>query len=63
MDILGAIGAINAIILALILGGKRNKTKSDKILIAWVINFSLYFSFYFLFERQMLKLAVLTSQD
>jgi len=53
MDVIGAIGAINALLLVLLLAIKRSKTVSDKILIAWIINFSLYFGCYFLFEQYM----------
>lgn len=59
MDVLGAIGAINALLLALLLGKGKSKTISDKVLIAWVLNFALYFGNYFLFEREMMKLDVL----
>lgn len=59
MDILGAIGAINALLLAFLLGTKKRKTARDKVLIAWVLNFFLYFGYYFLFERQLMRLDVL----
>lgn len=59
IEILGAIGAINALLLVLLLGKMKNKTVSDRILIAWVFNFALYFGNYFLFERQIFKLDVL----
>jgi len=59
MDVLGAIGAINALLLAILLGKKKSKTACDKVLIVWVLNFALYFGNYFLFERQMMKLDVL----
>jgi len=51
MDIFGAIGAINALLLALFLFKEKSKTTSDKILIVWVLNFFLYFGCYFLYER------------
>lgn len=51
MDVIGAIGAINALFLALLLGKRKNKSVNDKVLIAWIINFTLYFGFYFVFER------------
>ena len=57
MDILGAIGAINALLLALLLGKKKSKTVNDKVLIAWILNFSLYFGYYFLFEHYMNSLS------
>lgn len=57
MDVFGAIGAINALLLALLLGKKKSKTVSDKVLIAWILNFSLYFGCYFLFEHYMNSLS------
>lgn len=59
MDILGAIGAINALLLVFLLGTKKRKAASDKVLITWVLNFFLYFGYYFLFERQVMKSDVL----
>ena len=59
MDIFGAIGAINALLLALFLVKEKNRTVSDKILIAWVLNFFLYFGCYFLFERFTNKISII----
>jgi len=59
MDVLGAIGALNALLLALLLLRKKNKTAKDKVLIAWVLNFFLYLGFYFLFERYPERISIL----
>jgi len=54
VDILSAIASINAIIIAFLITQKKQKSISDYILIAWVINFAFHFAIPFLIERQVL---------
>jgi len=53
VDIIGAIASINALIIAFLIANKKNKTTSDYILIAWVINFALHFATPFFIERHV----------
>jgi hypothetical protein len=54
MDIISTIGSIIAVIIAFLLVNKKGKNISDKILIAWVLNFALHFAMPILIERQIL---------
>ena len=54
MDILSAIASMNAIIIALLISLKKQKSISDKILIAWVINFACLFAIPYLIEHELL---------
>ncbi len=54
MEIVGAIGAINAVIIAFFLSKKRNKSISDNILTIWVLVFALHFSMPFFIEKRLL---------
>ena len=53
MEIVGAIGAINAIIIALLLSKKKDKSISDRILTIWVLLFALHFSMPFFIEKKL----------
>ena len=53
MEILSAITSINAIIIALLISLKKQKSISDKILIAWVINFAFLFAIPFCVEHKL----------
>ena len=53
MDILSAIASMNAIIIALLISLKKQKSISDKILIAWVVNFAFHFAIPLGIERQL----------
>ena len=48
MDVIGAIGAINAIIIAFFLYNKKEKNISNGILTIWTIVFAIHFSTPFL---------------
>ena len=54
MDIISAIGSINALIIAFLLINKKGKSISDKVLIAWIVNFAFHFAMPFFMERQIL---------
>ncbi|MGQ8337039.1 helix-turn-helix domain-containing protein [Sunxiuqinia sp. A32] len=54
MDIISAIGSVNAIIIALLLISRKEKNISNKILIAWTLNFAIHFAILFLAERKIL---------
>ena len=54
MDIVSAIASVNAWVIAILISGKKNKSISDYVLIAWVINFAFHFAIPFLIERQVL---------
>ena len=54
MDIVSAIASINALVLAILISSKKQKSISDYILIVWVINFAFHFAIPFLIERQIL---------
>lgn len=51
MDIISAIGSINALIIALLIYHKKKRNISDRILIAWVLNFALHFAILFFIEK------------
>jgi uncharacterized membrane protein YczE len=53
MDVVGAIGAINAIIIAFFIYNKKERSLSNKILTIWVIAFALHFSIPFFIERKL----------
>lgn len=53
MDIVSAIASVNALLIAVLIAGKKQKSISDFILIAWVINFAFHFAIPFLIERQV----------
>lgn len=53
MDVIGAIGAINAVIIAFFLYKKKDKSINDKLLMAWVCLFALHFSMPFFIERKL----------
>lgn len=54
MDIISAIASFSALLIAFLTYSKRNKTISDKILVAWVINFAFHFAVPFFLERKLL---------
>lgn len=54
MDIVSAIASVNALVIAILISGKKDKSISDYVLIAWVINFAFHFAIPFLIERQVL---------
>ena len=54
MEIISAIASINALIIAFLVSRKKEKSTSDYILIAWVINFSLHFAIPFFIENKVL---------
>lgn len=54
MDILSAIASINALLIAFLISGKKQKNASDYVLILWVINFAFHFAIPFLIERKVL---------
>lgn len=51
MDIISAIASINAFIIAFLISRKQQKSISDKLLIAWIINFAFYFAIPFCIEN------------
>jgi AraC-like DNA-binding protein len=53
MEIVGAIGAINAVIIAFFLSKKQDKSISDRILTIWVLLFALHFSIPFFIEKRL----------
>jgi len=53
MDIVSAIASINALIIAFLISRKKQKSTSDFILIAWIINFAFHFFIPFGIERQI----------
>lgn len=53
MEILSAIASINAIIIAFLVSLKKKKSISDKILVAWVINFAFLFAIPFCIEQKL----------
>lgn len=53
MDILSAFASINAIIIALLISLKKQKSISEKILIAWVLNFAFLFAIPFCIEHRL----------
>ena len=54
MDIISAIGSINALIIAFLIYRKKTRSISDNILIIWVLNFALHFAILFLNEKNLL---------
>lgn len=54
MDIVSAIASINALVIAILISGKKQKSITDYVLIVWVINFAFHFAIPFLIERQVL---------
>lgn len=54
MEIISAIGSFNALIIAFLIYSKKGKTLSDKILLAWILNFAFHFAMPILMERQIL---------
>lgn len=54
MDIISAIASFSALLIAFLIYSKRNKTISDKILVAWIINFAFHFAVPFFLERKLL---------
>ncbi|WP_430814925.1 helix-turn-helix domain-containing protein [Carboxylicivirga sp. RSCT41] len=53
MEILSAIASINALIIAFLVSRKKEKSTSDYILIAWIINFSFHFAIPFCIENKV----------
>ena len=53
MEIVGAIGAINAVIIAFFLSKKQDKSISDRILTLWVLLFAFHFSIPFFIEKKL----------
>jgi len=53
MDIVSAIASINALIIAFLIANKKDKSLSDKILIAWIMAFAIHFSTPFFIERKL----------
>lgn len=54
MDIVSAIASINALVIAILISSKKEKSIADYVLIIWVINFAFHFAIPFLIERQVL---------
>ncbi|NOU59682.1 helix-turn-helix domain-containing protein [Marinifilum caeruleilacunae] len=54
MDIISLIAAVNALLIAIIIFLKRQKSISDYLLMIWVINFVFQFGIPFLLERNIL---------
>lgn len=54
MDIISAIASFSALLIAFLTYSKRNKTISDKILVAWIINFAFHFAVPLFLERKFL---------
>lgn len=54
MDIISAVAAIHALVIALFLATKKQKSISNSILVAWTLNFALHFTVPFGIERQFI---------
>ncbi|MCG8701481.1 MAG: hypothetical protein MI922_25750, partial [Bacteroidales bacterium] len=54
MDIISAIAAINALIIAFLLATKKKKSISNTILVAWILNFAFHFAVPFGIERNLI---------